>query len=368
MKIIHVFRAAAGGLFRHVRDLAARQAARGHDIGLVCDSQTGGKMAQEALAALEGSMTLGIERLPMPRLPRPADLGALSYVRQHLALAAPDIVHGHGAKGGLYARLSAHACGAKAVYTAHGGSLHYKWKTPHGALFLGVESALLRRTDGLIFVCDFERRAFVEKIGEFTCRHAIIHNGLPEEEFTPIPASPEASDILFIGELRKLKGVDVLLSAIAALRGQGRDVTATIVGDGPGRAAFEKLTGKLGLNEAVRFPGAMPAREAFPLGRVMVVPSRAESFPYVVLEAQAAAKPVIASNVGGIGEMLEPQSLVPPDDAPALAGQIAAVLDDPQADERAKTRLSSLQEQFSVTAMADKVLDFYQTLLKAGST
>jgi glycosyltransferase involved in cell wall biosynthesis len=241
--------------------------------------------------------------------------------------------------------------------------LHYKWKTPHGALFLGVESALLRRTDGLIFVCDYERRAFVEKIGEFSCRHAIIHNGLSDDEFAPVKPAPEASDILFIGELRMLKGVDVLIEAIASLRARGREVTATIVGDGPDRKAFEKMVARRSLQDAITMPGAMPAAKAFPLGRVMAVPSRAESFPYVVLEAQGAARPVIATDVGGISEMLPPESLVPPGDSSALAAKIASVLDDPNASAHAAQRLETLKAQFSVSAMADKALAFYQSLL-----
>jgi len=95
----------------------------------------------------------------------------------------------------------------------------------------------------------------------------------------------------------------------------------------------------------------------------MAVPSRAESFPYVVLEAQGAAKPVIASDVGGISEMLPPESLAPPGDSAALAAKLASVLDDPDASARAAQRLETLKEQFSVSAMADKALAFYQSLL-----
>ena len=97
----------------------------------------------------------------------------------------------------------------------------------------------------------------------------------------------------------------------------------------------------------------------------MVVPSRAESFPYIVLEAQAAGLPLIASNVGGIPEMTEPASLVPPGDPTALAERIATMLDDPEARELAVGRISTLKARFSIATMAERALEFYATL--AGS-
>ena len=135
------------------------------------------------------------------------------------------------------------------------------------------------------------------------------------------------------------------------------------MGTGAERGKFAALVRQHGLEGHVHMPGAMPAREAFRRGRVVVVPSRAESFPYVVLEAQAAGKPVIASAVGGIPEMLPAEALVPPGDAAALARRIAMVLDDPDAAERARRRSREMKERFSVTRMARKITDFYRTLV-----
>ncbi len=110
----------------------------------------------------------------------------------------------------------------------------------------------------------------------------------------------------------------------------GRRVTATIVGDGPDRPAFEARRAKSSAS-AIRFVGAMPARAAFALGRLLVVPSRAESLPYIVLEAAAAGLPLIATDVGGIPEIFGPDAaaLVRPDDPAALAQAIGAALRNP---------------------------------------
>jgi glycosyltransferase involved in cell wall biosynthesis len=106
----------------------------------------------------------------------------------------------------------------------------------------------------------------------------------------------------------------------------------------------------------------MPARQAQALGRVMVVPSRMESLPYVVLEAAASAKPLIATRVGGIPEIYGPLAgnLIPPEDPQALARAIESALDQPG---EAAAAAASLQQRvaasFSLQAMADGVLNAY---------
>ena len=145
-------------------------------------------------------------------------------------------------------------------------------------------------------------------------------NGVAETEFAEVPLRPDATDLLYIGELRHLKGVDLLIEAVASLRDAGQTLTATIVGAAMRATNSRNRCASAGLDEAIRFVSPMPAREAFALGRIMVVPSRAESFPYIVLEAAAAGKPLVVTNVGGIPDMFGPLAdrLVAPDDAIAL--------------------------------------------------
>jgi hypothetical protein len=165
MKILHVFRSPVGGLFRHVRDLVRGQKALGHSCGIICDSGAGGEIAQRYLDGLKQYCDLGIERLPMPRQPGFRDLPNLRLVRELAKKTRAEILHGHGAKGGLYARLAGHRLGLPSVYTPHRGSLHYTWRSPLGVVFLGTEKLLTYRGSGYIFVCDYERREFEAKIG-----------------------------------------------------------------------------------------------------------------------------------------------------------------------------------------------------------
>ena len=123
-----------------------------------------------------------------------------------------------------------------------------------------------------------------------------------------------------------------MLEALHRVR-QSTMARALIVGEGPDAAAFRKLAADLRLGEGVTFFNGMPVNQALTRGRCVVVPSRAESLPYVVLEAASAGAPLIATHVGGVPEIVAGTDtrLVPAEDVGALAAAMRAVLDDPLA-------------------------------------
>jgi len=367
LNILHVFRAPVGGLFRHVLDLTREQTARGHRVGVIADSRTGGTRGDDALRLLAPSLKLGLTRIPMRRHANPGDLFALAHVVRRAAQTQADVVHGHGAKGGAYARLSFGTKRAVRAYTPHGGSLLFGHDSLAGQFYLATERLLMLRGDLFLFESAYSADIFRGKIGSPRGLVRIVHNGVSQAEFKPIITKANATDLVFMGELRPVKGIDVLLDAIASLRAAGRTVSATLVGDGPERTALQAQVEQLGLANAVHFRPAMPASEALTLGRIMVVPSRAESLPYVVLEAAAGAKPLITTNVGGIPEIYGPLSntLVPPLDSAALAQAIGRALDHPDvmADITRELR-QQVQTSFSVETMVDGVLAAYQTALE----
>jgi glycosyltransferase involved in cell wall biosynthesis len=370
LNILHVLRAPVGGLFRHVVDLARGQIARGHRVGLVVDSSTGGPQAEAVLAELAPKLALGMLRIAMSRQIGPSDVIACGHVARRATDVAADVIHGHGAKGGAYARLARTTRGIR-VYTPHGGSLHYDWGNPTGFVYLSAEREMLARTDLFLFESAYSREVFRSKIGDPGERARVVHNGVAAAEFAPITLDVHASDLLFVGELRLLKGVDVLIKAAAAKTRDGRRPTLTIVGDGPDRKMFESTAALVDRGagdgvEAILFAGVKPAREAFTLGRILVVPSRAESLPYIVLEAAAAGLPLIATRAGGIPEIFGPQAaeLVTPGDPAALAQAIAAAFKNPDAKRQAAQRLQTrIREHFSVDAMTNTILAAYKETL-----
>jgi glycosyltransferase involved in cell wall biosynthesis len=364
LKILHVLRAPVGGLFRHVVDVTAGQIERGHRVGLICDSGTGGARAEAMLAELAPRLALGVERVPIAREFNLRDIPALWRIARRIKMLKPDVLHGHGAKAAALARLSPTGPHAVRVYTPHGGSLHY---FQSGMITSGfyrmLEWLLNRRTDLLLFESTYAADHFRSYVGPSRALPRIGRNGLSEIEFDTVAARPDATDCVFVGELASVKAIDVLIEAIAALKRSGRQVSATVVGEGSERAKLEALAERLDVAEQVRFVGHRPAREAFTLGRVLVIPSRAESLPYVALEAAAAAVPVIATNVGGIPEIFGPHAshLVPPDDVEALVGAIRTALDDPAQGKRVVQAVRQrVRSQFSITGMVESGLAAYR--------
>lgn len=365
-RILHVFRAPVGGLFRHVLDVARLQAEAGHAVGLFCDASTGGARAEAVLAELAPHLTLGITRLPMRRNPHPSDLAALSALARLIRRLAPTVLHGHGSKGGLFARLAPAGGGARPVraYTPHGGSFNYRPGTPLHRLYMLAEGVLTRRTDVFLFESDYIAGRYRAYVGPTDRLVRVVHNGISPAEFAPIVPGPAPLDLVYIGELREAKGVPVLFEALARLRReQGRRLTLLVVGSGPDEASLRNRVAALGLGEDVLFEPPQPIRSALSRATVMVVPSLAESLPYVILEAAAAAQPLVSTDVGGIPEIFGPAApaLVPPGDAGALARAILRKVDqDPDERSGEAAALSAfIRCRFSMSRMAEDGLAGY---------
>ena len=309
----------------------------------------------------------------MRRHVSPADLAAVRAVLAHLAKLAPDVVHCHGAKGGVYGRLIGTWLGRRypiaRIYAPHGGSLHYDEGSIEGRFYFTVERALERITDALVHVSAYEADTYRRKVGVPRCRAAIILNGLRDDEFEPVTPAADARDLLFLGMFRDLKGTDVFLAAIAALAARhGRRASAHLVGQADDLARYQAMADTLGIADRVAFHAPKPTREAFALARNLIVPSRAESMPYVVLEAIAAQMPIVATRVGGIPEIFGPRAgeLVPPGDADALADAMAGLLADPAAATRdAHARRDWLRPRFNIAAMQAEIDRLYHEILAA---
>jgi glycosyltransferase involved in cell wall biosynthesis len=366
LKVLHVLRAPRGGLFRHVVDLAHGQVARGHQVGIIVDELTVSEQADAILSTLAPSLALGLTRVPMSRHVGWGDVRAWHHVTRRLAHANADIVHGHGAKGGAYARLTDGR--AARVYTPHGGSLHFSRRSPAGMLYLQLERLLEPRTELFVFESTYAEHLFRARVADPSGAARTIYNGISNTEFAPAELAPRPTELVFIGELRRLKGVDVLIEGMGRLARSGRPVRASIVGEGPDAEAFGALARKHGVVDLIEFLGPLPSRKALGQGRIVIVPSLAESLPYIVLEAAAAGIPVIATAVGGIPEILGPQAfrLVPPGDAIALAEAIASELADPDASRaHALTLRERVRRHFSISTMVDEIVAAYREILLA---
>ena len=363
LRILHAVRAPVGGIFRHIMDLANGQADRGHHVGIIADSLTGGERAEAALKEIAPRLKLGVHRLAIRREPFPTDVLVWAHFMRLIKRLKPDVLHGHGAKAGAFIRLKARSKETIRVYTPHGGSLHYPLNTVKGMLYSRLERTLMNATDLFLFESAFARDTYQRTIGVPSGLVRCVFNGVTADEFDPIVPAADATDVVYVGEFRHIKGADLLIDAVARLRADGKPVTLTLAGDGEELDHLKAQIQRLGLGEAVRFIGHVKARYGFSKGRLLVVPSRGDSMPYVVIEAAAAGIPMVAANVGGIPEIFaeHTEALFAPNIVGAMADAIETALEDPEA---ALTRARSLRERiflhFSQKAMVEGVLAGYR--------
>lgn len=349
-----------------MRDLTEAQVAAGHSVGIVCDSTTGGAFEEHLFEQMKDMLALGIHRTPMQRHVGPGDLASAWRTYRIIKELRPDVLHGHGAKGGAYARLFGSLLRVSRsrvarLYSPHGGSLHYDENTVIGKLFFALERFMARFTDYLLFVSDYERRTYRHKVGEPPIPNALVYNGLRATEFEPVITAPDAADLLYIGMMRDLKGPDIFIDALALAGPRfGRALTAVMVGDGDDLARYHGQVKRLGLERHVRFLPPMPAREAFALAALIIVPSRAEAMPYIVLETLAAGKPMIATAVGGIPEIFDTGSpaLIRPDPI-ELADRMSQALADPAAYRDLMPDGANLKARFGADVMAADIEKAY---------
>jgi glycosyltransferase involved in cell wall biosynthesis len=366
MNILHVLRAPVGGLFRHVCDLAEEQVRLGYNVGIICDASTGSATTEDKLNQLKSICNLGVHRIPMNRHIGFSDFKVFRDIPKLCSNYDVDVVHGHGAKGGAYGRILAKLLHAKAIYTPHGGSMHYSIKTPSGLFYLSLEWFLKKITDGIIFDSKSSAETYRGKLGDFSCAHRVVHNGLRDHEFESLARTPPENQFVFVGEIRKLKGLDVLLQAMVLLK--ERNIALSVFGSGPDEEFFRNRVKELDLSEQVVFHGSIfPVTKAFTNARCVIVPSLAESFPYIVLETVAAKVPLLATCVGGIPEIFGPHAsqLLPAGDPNELAKAMQHVLDDHDSAERLATALyNHVYTHFRFSTMVEHVVGFYSELLR----
>lgn len=363
LRILHAVRAPVGGIIRHILDVANGQADRGHEVGIIADNLTGGERAKEWFAEIAPRLSLGVHRLPIQREPHIADAFTWLHFKSLITRLNPHVLHGHGAKAGAFIRMRSGTRRSIRVYTPHGGSLHYPRNTLKGGFYAHLERALMNKTELFLFESAFARSTYERAIGKPNGLVKCVFNGVTPEEFEPVSPANDATDLVYVGEFRKIKGADILIDALAVLRARGRPFTLTLAGDGEETSALKAQIERLGLIDCVRFIGHVQARHGFSKGHLLIVPSRGDSMPYVVIEAAAAGIPMIGADVGGIPEIFGPHTdgLFKPGNASAMADAICSALDDPAATQaRANSLRQRVSEQFSQTSMVEGVISGYR--------
>jgi glycosyltransferase involved in cell wall biosynthesis len=351
------------------------------DVRLVHGALAPGEDSMAYVAEEEGARLHFLPDLGQPVDPR-RDAGALRALVGIMRSFRPHVVHTHTAKAGFLGRLAAIATRPRPalVHTYHGHVLDGYFGPAKTRLYRGLERSMARVTDRLVGVS----RATVEDLLRIRIgspkQYRVIRIGLDLEPFTRTDRAAGSglrrdlaiSDgdvvVTYAGRLAPIKRVDMLLRAVGRARADGRPLHALIVGDGELRPSLEALAGELGIPGSVSFVGYQ--RELVPIAAatdLAAVASENEGTPVSLIEAGAAARPAVATAVGGVAEVVTPDSgvLVRSGDEEAFAGALAGLASDPQlrASMGARAR-EHVVPRFSASRLLADTRDLYEEVVR----
>lgn len=353
-----------GGTERHALHLMRRLRVE-HDVALLAPP---GPM-------LDDFLRLDIEYRPFPRLEKKV-LSAVRQFRralQHLMdTFQPHVVHVHAAAE-LAPLVRTVNSKVPVVLTTHGFAV----ANPSANYRLAALLCRLSRVERVIGVSRFEAQ-MMSRGGLQRAHLRVVHNGIPDLEDPPIDWRErlgwpkEAPIVGAVGRLEQVKGFHLLIDALAQLPDRvGSEWSLpprlVIVGDGSERAALERRAADLGLADRIHFAGYRADAHRAPGGfDLMVIPSLQEALSLVCLEAMAAACPVIASNVGGLPELVVDGStglLVPPGDAAAIATALRRLLSNVSlACQMGEAGRRRFLDNFHVDRMVERTQEVYREL------
>jgi glycosyltransferase involved in cell wall biosynthesis len=377
-----------GGPAIQAARLTTDLAGRGYDTTLMHGRLGAGEGDMRYLLAPDAPNVLYVDALRRPIAPG-HDVRAFHAILATLRAVRPDIVHTHMAKAGLLGRLAAmiynrttgSARPARIVHTYHGHVLDGYFRPLVASAFVRLERWLARGTDALVAISP---RILDELVDRFTIaprdRFAVVPLGF---DLAPLSAiddearraarvelgiGPSTRVVTTVGRLTAIKNHALMLEAAARLASRVPDLVLLLAGDGELRADLERDATRLGIADRVRFLGwRRDLPTIYGATDVFVLTSRNEGTPVALIEAMAAGVPGVATNVGGVPDVMADPGLgvlVPSDDAAALAAGVEALLCDAAARRAmgARARASVLQ-RYGIGRLVDDVDRLYRSLL-----
>lgn len=363
MKILHVI--SSGGMYGAeavILNLSRTLRDRGHESALAVfanSAQPNDQLERRARAE-------GLETHAIPCRGQ-LDLAVPSRLRELVRTARVDVVHAHGYKADIYAAWALHGSKTPFVSTCHNWLDNNLLLRIYGKL----DRLALRKFQRVIAVSEGVQQRLLSS-GVRADKVMLISNGIDLRPLTVVERSPSQTRPYTVGIVARLsaeKGVDLFLQAAAAIHESLPETQFVVAGDGPDRAALQKLIEELHLNDHARLVGRQENMPAFYASMdVLVLSSRTEGLPMALLEGMGSGLPVVATSVGEIPLVIENGQtglLVPPEDPRSLAKAVIALLGDSELrysmGERARARVD---REFSAERMTEAYLRVYETVLR----
>ena len=353
VRVLHVITSlTVGGAERLVVSAARGLSPDRFDHQICCLSERG-PLAEEAAAAGIPVFCIGT----FPGLSHPVAFARLLALIRRVR---PTVVHTHLQAANLYGRLAAWLAQVPVLIATE-----HNVYTGKPRRYVVVERWLARETDVLIAVSEHVRRFLAEQLGVPPATVRVVRNGaaalapssarIAELRARLERAGARRPVVATVASLTAKKGHAFLFEAVARLRSQNIACTLVLAGEGPERQRLQATMERLGLTEFVHFLGSVSdVGSVLAVADLIVLPSVVEGLPLALLEAMLAGKPVVATAVGGIPEVIvsgDNGLLVPPCDEAALADAIARVLQSPEVGERIGARgRCTVQQHFTEAA------------------
>lgn len=309
MNVLQILGDPTGGIRKHVHQIISNSKAKG-----IVPFYIHGKTL-DAVGKLDvtGFENIGVDRqeIIIKKRPHFSDFYNILFIFRYCKKNNIKIVHGHGAKGGIYCRLVGLLVGIPSIYTPHGGSVHASFGAIEGFFYRTVERILKPITRLYLFESHYTHNSFIRSAGVLkNDRFMVNHNGVDKNSFSSathwLLGKGNAVNILVVGVLREIKGQAIAIHALAKLQGLGgRSYHLHFCGEGPDLDKLKTIVSRHKLENCVTFHGEVnDISKCYEMCNIVVIPSMFESFGYVAVEAALMRRPVIASNCGGLAEIV----------------------------------------------------------------
>jgi len=366
-KVLELIRSAEGGMKEHYLCITKALKEHGFDVIAFCnfDAQT-----------MEDLKMKGIRIQPydLPGAIKPvSDMKRIWVLIKFLKKEKVQLLHCHGFKAGLIGRMAAFIAGCRTLYTVHNFILSNTRGKITGRIVKWLEYIFCLKTDRIITVSKALKKELVDTIGVSPQKIDVIYNGIEIAHQTTEENIREkwhiGSDFLLLGTVARLipsKGIDCLLDALDLIPKEIHFVLM-VIGSGPDSERLKQRAKEKVDKGQVIFTGYVePIQAYYRAMDIFVLPSLSEGLGISILEAMAASKPVIATKVGGIPELVQDQYnglLVSPGESRELAAAIVKLARDPQLRCLYGKRAFEFVKTFSKQKMVDETVSVIQGLL-----
>lgn len=299
--VVQILRSPAGGIRKHVFDILEYLSAQGFKQILITNTC-------DADCHLPTLSNLEIYHVDINDKPEFGDIANFFQIYKKLKETEISVVHGHGAKGGMYARALSLFLNVKVVYTPHGGSLHKAYGGLKNRFYALVERLLVPFTDVFLFESKYSSNQFQRNVCKVDKKALVNYNGvvIPNKRAIHFYQKGEALKLASFGLYRHLKGHDIAIETCALLEKLNIPFEYTIYGQGENKDTLISLIKKHGLEGKVFLREYSQSVEEEMLKYNFIWhPSRFESFGYVAVEAMSVYTPVIVSACGGLSEIVD---------------------------------------------------------------